>query len=103
VRSILTFTAALFAAVTVLHSAAIACISCEYVPPVVYTPAHSYVTKHYKKRRSHGVHRRAKRTHMVRRRYRSRASISRSHVSYPTYQPYRRPYNSADSYLGYQH
>ena len=38
-RSCLALAAALFAATTLLGSAAEACISCEYVPPVVYTPA----------------------------------------------------------------
>lgn len=102
-RSCLALAAALFAATTLLSSAAEACISCEYVPPVVYTPADSYVTKHHKKRRSHRVQRRARTRHVARRRHRSWSSSSRGYSAYPTYQPYRRPYNSADSYLGYQH
>ena len=57
----------------------------------------------YEKRRHHGARRTTRKTHVARRRHRSRNSGSRSYSAYPTYQPYVRPYRSADSYLGYQH
>ena len=46
-RSILTIAAALFAATTFLAPSAKACISCEYVPPVVNTPVYSHGGAHY--------------------------------------------------------
>ncbi len=51
-RSILTIAAAVFAA-TIFASGAQACISCNYVPPVVNTPVYSHGSAHYKQRHSH--------------------------------------------------
>jgi hypothetical protein len=57
-RTIPTIAAALFAAATLFASAAQACISCEYVPPVVNTPVYSHSTVHYHKRRVYTATRR---------------------------------------------
>jgi hypothetical protein len=57
----------------------------------------------FEERRHHRVRRTTRKAHVARRRHRSRRSGSRSYSAYPTYQPYVRPYRSADSYLGYQH
>jgi len=61
-RTILASAAALVAAATLFASAAQACISCSYVPPVVHTPV--YGAKHCAKPRVHAAvrsHRAAKR------------------------------------------
>ncbi len=57
-RTIPAIAAALFAAATLFASAAQACISCEYVPPVVNTPVYSHSTVYYHKRRVHTATRR---------------------------------------------
>ena len=46
-RTILVIATALLAVMTVFASAAEACISCSYVPPVVHTPSESYSVKLY--------------------------------------------------------
>jgi len=46
-RTILVIATALLAVMTVFASAAEACISCSYVPPVVHTPSESYSVKFY--------------------------------------------------------
>ena len=53
-RTVLAIAAALFAATT-FTSGANACISCEYVPPVVNTPVYSHGASHYKRKRSHAA------------------------------------------------
>jgi len=52
-RTFLAIAAALLAATTFFTSAAKACISCEYTPPVVNTPvySHSYGATHHTRRR----------------------------------------------------
>ncbi len=50
-RILLALAVSAFAAMTVFASTAQACISCEYVPPVVNTPVHSFHGKTYKKKR----------------------------------------------------
>ncbi len=58
-RTVLAIAMALFAVTTFFSPAAKACISCEYVPPVVNTPVYSHGAKQrtYKKR-SHTVQKR---------------------------------------------
>jgi phage repressor protein C with HTH and peptisase S24 domain len=58
-RTLLALAVSAFAAMTVFASTAQACISCEYVPPVVNTPVHSFHGKTYKKKR----HYRATKSH----------------------------------------
>ena len=53
-RTVLAIAAALFAATT-FTSGANACISCEYVPPVVNTPVYSHGASHYKRKSSHSA------------------------------------------------
>jgi len=52
-RTLLAIAMALFAATTLFAPGAEACISCEYVPPVVNTPVKSYGAAHYRKRPTH--------------------------------------------------
>jgi len=56
-RSILTLAAALFTATAFLASAAEACVSCSYVPPVVHTQVyshhHSYDAERYERKRAY--------------------------------------------------
>lgn len=51
-RTLLAIAAALVAATTFITSDAKACISCEYVPPVVNTPVYSHGAKVYKRSRT---------------------------------------------------
>jgi hypothetical protein len=53
-RTVFAIAAALFAATT-FSSGASACISCEYVPPVVNTPVYSHGASHYKRKSSHAA------------------------------------------------
>jgi len=66
-RTILAIAAALFAVATLFASAAEACISCSYVPPVVNTPARSYNTHSYEPR-----HRVERRSYRAAKRHRAR-------------------------------
>jgi hypothetical protein len=52
-RSIIAIASALFAAIAMFGSAAQACISCEYTPPVVNTPVYSHGAYHHGKKRAH--------------------------------------------------
>jgi hypothetical protein len=52
-RSIIAIAAALFAAIATFGTAAQACISCEYTPPVVNTPVYSHGAYHHRKKRAH--------------------------------------------------
>lgn len=64
---ILAIVTALLATTTLLSSAAEACISCEYVPPVVHSGEKSPKAKHYKKhdkkKRGHHVRRKTKKSY----------------------------------------
>jgi len=54
-RTIFAIAMALFTATMFFSPAANACISCEYVPPVVNTPVYSHGGTHYRKSRSYSA------------------------------------------------
>lgn len=87
-RTIFAIAVAVFAISTYFAPAANACISCEYVPPVVNTPVYKHAPK-YTKRKSYKAvkRRRAKKKHIAKTPSVKKVQRSKTAVAKPTKKP----------------
>lgn len=91
-RTFLAIAMALFAFTTYFTPAAKACISCEYVPPVVNTPVYSHTPKYtkrktYSKQRSHTATKR----HSVKKNIAKTPSVTKESSKTAVAKPVKKP------------